>query len=444
MSGSHSLHSKVSAVGLRSKGGGGGSNPGTPTTAQAHFELSDEKVQVKDGGAEMEFEIVKPVIPRIAEVRVSESEGDGGDHASVQSEGTKNDAESNASLSPVVTTRRPPFDIPQVRPPDGIPSPTDPESIQAHRAREQKWLSVMNSTSAASAKKNKKIRKLVQEGIPNSVRSVVWLYLTNTKSRRMDGLYSQLCSRGRVSASNDIERDADRSFPAHPHLRDPKGPIVTLLQAYLRMVPDIVYEQGLAAMVGTILLQSPEEDAFWTFLALMDNHLRGYFAVNSNQMAVDAKLLQKAVETADSALAKKLFTELRLDPVEIARPWFAALFVNTLPNRYLYRVWDVFICDGASWLFRVALTLLLASKAYIMSSPTISASDVLDYLFRPPSQVLPVDADAFVAACFAVKLKEDELRKLRPKIESSLKQPTGSTSRLIQIKDLRSITPLSS
>lgn len=183
MSGSHSLHSKVSAVGLRSKGGGGGSNPGTPTTAQAHFELSDEKVQVKDGGAEMEFEIVKPVIPRIAEVRVSESEGDGGDHASVQSEGTKNDAESNASLSPVVTTRRPPFDIPQVRPPDGIPSPTDPESIQAHRAREQKWLSVMNSTSAASAKKNKKIRKLVQEGIPNSVRSVVWCVLLYARWR---------------------------------------------------------------------------------------------------------------------------------------------------------------------------------------------------------------------------------------------------------------------
>lgn len=118
---------------------------------------------------------------------------------------------------------------------------------------------------------------------------------------------------------------------------------MTLLQAYLRMVPDIVYEQGLAAMVGTILLQSPEEDAFWTFLALMDNHLRGYFAVNSNQMAVDAKLLQKAVETADSALAKKLFvsysiwvefdctetfgkTELRLDPVEIARPWYVRFF----------------------------------------------------------------------------------------------------------------------
>lgn len=80
-----------------------------------------------------------------------------------------------------------------------------------------------------------------------------------------------------------------------------------MLQAYLRMVPDIVYQQGLAAMAGTILLQAPEEDSFWTFLALMDNHLRGYFAVNSNQMTVDAQLLQKALETADPALAKAVY-----------------------------------------------------------------------------------------------------------------------------------------
>ncbi|KAG8982824.1 hypothetical protein FRB90_006522 [Tulasnella sp. 427] len=295
----------------------------------------------------MEFEIVKPLIPRIAEVKVADGDSEASDHVSLVSENTRNDVESNLSHSPAVSTSRlPAVDIQQMKEPEVFPVPTDPATIQAHREREQKWLSVMNSTSASSAKKNKKVRKLVQEGIPNSVRSVVWLYLTNIKSRRMNGLYAQLCSRGRVGASGDIERDADRSFPAHPHLRDPKGPIVTLLQAYLRMVPDIAYEQGLAAMAGTILLQSPEEDAFWTFMALMDNHLRGYFAVNSNQMIVDARMLQKAVETADSALAKKLYTELRLDPVEIARPWFAAMFVNTLPNRYLYRVWDVFICDG--------------------------------------------------------------------------------------------------
>ena len=60
-------------------------------------------------------------------------------------------------------------------------------------------------------------------------------------------------------------------------------------------------------MAGTILLQSPEEDSFWTFIAVLDNHLRGYFAINSSQMVIDAKLFQKALENIDAPLAKKLF-----------------------------------------------------------------------------------------------------------------------------------------
>jgi len=76
------------------------------------------------------------------------------------------------------------------------------------------------------------------------------------------------------------------------------------------MVPDLQYSEGLAAVAGTILLQSPEEDAFWTFLALMDKHLRGYFAFNSLQMDVDSVLFTRAVETADSALAKRLFVRI--------------------------------------------------------------------------------------------------------------------------------------
>lgn len=64
---------------------------------------------------------------------------------------------------------------------------------------------------------------------------------------------------------------------------------------------------GLAAMAGTILLQAPEEDAFWTFMALMDNHLRGYYAQNSVQLIVDSRLLQRALESLDSALSKRLF-----------------------------------------------------------------------------------------------------------------------------------------
>lgn len=70
-----------------------------------------------------------------------------------------------------------------------------------------------------------------------------------------------------------------------------------------------------------MLLQSPEEDAFWTFVSMMDLHLRSYFSQKSVQMEADAVVFQKAVEACNPALAQKLFVDLGIQPIEICRPW---------------------------------------------------------------------------------------------------------------------------
>ncbi|KAG8905424.1 hypothetical protein FRB99_008970 [Tulasnella sp. 403] len=430
---SHSLRSKISLAHIKSKRvDTPGSTPGTP----AQYEFSEETIQVKEGGAAAEFEIIRPVIPRIESMRSGEDIGMDPERLSVRSEMTRNDTESHRSASPVVSTRRNGnLDVPDaVHPTNNV----DTASIEAHRAREGKWLATMSSVTPPNAKKSKKVRKLVQEGIPNSVRSVVWLYLTNAKSQRMNGLYAQLCARVKPTTGDDIRRDAASTFPTMEHLHNP---IVSLLQAYLVMVPDITYQQGLAAMAGTLLLQSPEEDAFWTFVALMENHIRGYYARNSIQMLVDAKLFQRVVETADHWLAKRIFVDLAIDPMDVCRPWFYALFANALPEKYLYRVWDMFIYDGVTWLFRVALNLLLANRKHIMDARSGPKPELLDYLFHPPAQALPADPDAFVTAALGLKVKEDELRKLRSKLEGNLKPQQGTAPRpTLHVKDVRTIT----
>ena len=45
--------------------------------------------------------------------------------------------------------------------------------------------------------------------------------------------------------------------------------------------------EGLTYIAGQLLFQSPEEDAFWIFVSLMDAHLRPYFAANGTQLEVD-------------------------------------------------------------------------------------------------------------------------------------------------------------
>jgi hypothetical protein len=116
--------------------------------------------------------------------------------------------------------------------------------VEAHRARELKWISLMSTTPPTQARKSKKIRKLLQEGVPASVRYQVWAHLTDSKARRIEGFYSQLGEREKVPAFAEIQRDAQVCFEGDSRLSLPNGPLVSLLQAYLTMVPDIQYSKG--------------------------------------------------------------------------------------------------------------------------------------------------------------------------------------------------------
>jgi len=116
--------------------------------------------------------------------------------------------------------------------------------VEAHRARELKWISLMSTTPPSQARKSKKIRKLLQEGVPASVRYQVWAHLTDSKAKRIEELYTQLGEREKVPAFAGIQRDAQACFEGDSRLSLPDGPLISLLHAYLTMVPDIQYSKG--------------------------------------------------------------------------------------------------------------------------------------------------------------------------------------------------------
>ncbi len=95
---------------------------------------------------------------------------------------------------------------------------------------------------ASQSRKSKKIRRLVLEGVPSSVRYLVWSHLVDSKAKIIPGVYDKFGKREKVAVASSIEEDVRRCFPDHPHLRDAKGPLVTLLTTYLTMFPDIEYQ----------------------------------------------------------------------------------------------------------------------------------------------------------------------------------------------------------
>ena len=230
-----SLRTKLSLPGLRRN-----LSRQDDTSSTGSQPTDSETMQVKD----MDFELVRPNLLHL-QSHTSEDLGRDGlsDFKYPNPLHTDSPAVSTPSpRSPIVSDSSPrqPIALPSIQ---SKSSDSEP-SMDAHRQREQKWMSVLSTVPPPQSKKSKKVRKLLLEGVPSSVRYLVWTHLTDGKARCVPGVYAQLGARGRVPAFVDIERDVQRCFNDHPHFQTMQGSTVSLLQAYLTMVPDIQYTTG--------------------------------------------------------------------------------------------------------------------------------------------------------------------------------------------------------
>ena len=332
---STSLRSKISKTAILAK------TSGLDTLGEIQSSTAlvsgKETIQVED----MDFELVKPSFPRALSPRSSldssSSQQPETDHQASPINFLRTESPSSFLSSGVserdgaAVNRRPsPASIAQ----SDVLSPSD---IDAHRNRELKWVSLMSTLDPAQTRKSKKAKKLLLSGVPASVRYQVWAHLADCKGKRMNGLYPQLVRRGAVPATPAIARDSADRFGDQPQGRD--GSIVSVLQAYLTMVPDVQYHIGwfplsvcvitssqplspaLTCIVGQLLAQSPEEDAFWIFISMMDSYLRPYFSSNVTQLDFDATLFAKALEANDPPLAKRIFVDMSIPPSTICQQW---------------------------------------------------------------------------------------------------------------------------
>ncbi|KAG2366218.1 hypothetical protein BDR07DRAFT_1396888 [Suillus spraguei] len=111
----------------------------------------------------------------------------------------------------------------------GTPPAESPVSIDAHRQREVKWMALLPM----------KVKRLLLDGVPSSVRYLVWCHLSDSKARAIPGVYTQLGKRQRVPAFSDIEKDAKTCFPDQTQLHHFDGPLVSLLQALWFQISNI-------------------------------------------------------------------------------------------------------------------------------------------------------------------------------------------------------------
>ncbi|XP_063900707.1 EVI5-like protein [Zophobas morio] len=117
-----------------------------------------------------------------------------------------------------------------------------------------------------------KAEKLVVQGIPNVLRSLLWVKLAGISDSHLQSWYSTTLKKSSPHDSQ-IRRDVARTFPNHSFFSK-KGEIgqetlYKVVKAYSLYDPELGYCQGIAFVVGILLLQLPEEDSFTVLTVLM-------------------------------------------------------------------------------------------------------------------------------------------------------------------------------
>ncbi|XP_074379246.1 uncharacterized protein LOC141720629 isoform X2 [Apium graveolens] len=278
---------------------------------------------------------------------------------------------------------------------------------------------------------NKELEVLVQGGVPRNIRGEVWQAFVGARKRRLDSYYQNLLDKGieagqeqNKSQSSEklrkqIEKDLPRTFPGHPAL-DERGrnSLRRVLIAYSRHNPGVGYCQGMNFFAGLLLFMMPEENAFWTFVGIIDDYFDGYFS----QEMIESQVDQLVFEDLMREMFPKLVSHLDYLGVQvgwISGPWFLSIFVNMIPWESVLRVWDVLLFEGNRvMLFRTALALMeFYGPSIIATNDTADAITLLQTLVGSTFD----SSQLVLTACMGYwTVTEDRLQKLRDKHRPSV------------------------
>ncbi|BGP57270.1 GTPase-activating protein [Rhodotorula sphaerocarpa] len=221
------------------------------------------------------------------------------------------------------------------------------------------------------------------------------------KDENLESVYSELLKQSSPHEKS-IARDLNRTFPKHTYFKDAGGVgqenLFNVVKAYSIYDDEVGYTQGLQFIVGPLLLNMPDEEAFCVLVRLMKAYdLRSHYTPNMPGLQLRLFQFDRLVEE----LVPSVFLHLLRQGVKssmYASQWFLTLFGYRLPLELVSSVFDLVFAEGVEALFRFAVALLKRNEAYLL---TLEFEDLIDFLknglfeaYAPDERELMRDPDA--------------------------------------------------
>uniref|UniRef100_T1J9C7 RUN and TBC1 domain-containing protein 3 n=1 Tax=Strigamia maritima TaxID=126957 RepID=T1J9C7_STRMM len=246
--------------------------------------------------------------------------------------------------------------------------------------------------------RTEKLRQMVRNGIPHSLRPQIWLRLSGAiqKKTNSDLSYKEVIkesSNDHLMTSKQIEKDLLRTLPSNTCFSNLSSTGVPRLRRILRglawLYPDIGYCQGTGMIAASLLLFLEEEETFWMMCTIVEDLLPASY-YNNTLIGVQAdqkvlrQLLCSYLPDVDSVL-KEHDIELSL----ITSHWFLTLFANVVHMKILLRIWDIFFYEGSVVLFQLTLGMLKIKEPELKNLE--NSAQIFNALSDIPGDVEDVD-----------------------------------------------------
>ncbi|CAK1357898.1 GTPase-activating protein GYP5 [Cercospora beticola] len=223
------------------------------------------------------------------------------------------------------------------------------------------WVALVQDYPSTAARLPTLTTSKIRSGVPPPLRGVVWSSMAGARDRDLEDAYERLLHE-KSSYEGIINKDVGRSFPGVELFRDADGEGQKMLGRVLKCFSlhdkDIGYCQGLGFLVGPLLMNMGERDAFCVLVRLMD-----HFSLRASFLPSLSGLHMRIYQF--SALLKQHHPKLQehlakhgIEPAYLSQ-WFLSCFAVSCPLSMLFRIYDVIFAEGANeTVMRVALALM--------------------------------------------------------------------------------------
>ncbi|XP_041363348.1 small G protein signaling modulator 3-like isoform X1 [Gigantopelta aegis] len=246
--------------------------------------------------------------------------------------------------------------------------------------------------------RSEKLRAMIQQGIPHSLRPQIWMRLSGALDKKLKSDLSykdvvKASSNDHLMSSKQIEKDLLRTMPSNACYCNINSTGIPRLRRILRslawLYPDIGYCQGTGVIAASLLLFLEEEDTYWMMCAIIEDLLpASYYSNTLIGIQADQRVLRQLVISylpdVDLVL-KEHDIELSL----ISLHWFLTLFASVVHMKVLLRLWDLFFCDGSVILFQITLGMLKLKESELKKLD--NSAQIFNALSDVPGDVQDVD-----------------------------------------------------